>query len=144
MMLTTYLSLLTGSSRSRQRAGCEGWEGLPGKRCQSQAMCLHTQFADEVFVHIGVYFAFTNCNSVIRVVQDFLELKALWGQQDQRAARETRYSSCQLNHCSVMIDPQICYQKTPFHFLGWHFWRVPRASWQARRSWRQGASHSVS
>lgn len=39
MILSSYLSLLTGTSRSRQRGGCEGREGLPSKRCQSLAMC---------------------------------------------------------------------------------------------------------
>lgn len=39
MILSSYLFVLTGTSRSRQRGGCEGREGLPSKCCQSLPVC---------------------------------------------------------------------------------------------------------
>lgn len=48
MILSSYLFLLTGTSRSRQRGGCEGREGLPSKCCQSLPVCWHDCFADEL------------------------------------------------------------------------------------------------
>lgn len=47
-------------------------------------------FTDELCVHVEVYFAFTNCIFIIRVLQDLQGLRALEGQQDHRAAKETR------------------------------------------------------
>lgn len=48
MILSSYLFVLTGTSRSRQRGGCEGREGLPSKCCQSLPVCWHDCFADEL------------------------------------------------------------------------------------------------